>query len=318
MEIGPGPGPEPGQQAVTQNYTVGATGLVSRTFSLWIRQIFAYMIIVGIVQLIYQLAVYAVILLIWGANADFVSLYISSDPISFVLNVYLITNDIQYGWWPSGIDATAVISVSFVFMMVGTIIYAVIAGAAIKHALDDYGTRNASIGTSFSHAVSRAVTLIMTQIIISLLYTALIIPGLAVMMYSLVSLSFDLLLSGFGLMLGGLIILIFLSLRLAPTSAVVIAEDKSVVDSLKRAFSLSSGNLLHILGGWIIYYIAFFVLILVIGLILGPLLLAGGILGFIIDTALTALLLGSIPYVFNAVLYKDLLSRSTIESQDWW
>ncbi|NHJ31226.1 MAG: hypothetical protein FK732_00045 [Asgard group archaeon] len=318
MEIGPGPGPEPDQQAVTQNFTVSATGLVSRTFSLWIRQIFAYLIIVGIVYLIYQVATYVVILFVWGVNADFVSLYIATDPISFVLNVYLITNSVQYGLWPSAIDPSLVIELSFVFMIIGTIIYAVIAGAAIKHALDDYGTRNADISTSFSHAAGRAITLIMAQIIVSLISIALILPGLAFTIYSLLTFNLEMALSAFGLIMVGLIVLVYLTLRLAPTSAVVIAEDKSAIDSIKRSYSLTSGNVLHIFGGWIVLYLAIFAVTLVISLVLSPLLFAGGIIEYIVSIAASALLLGPIPYVYNAVLYKDLYSRSTTQPQDWW
>jgi hypothetical protein len=317
MEIGPGSGPEP-EQPVTQNFTVSATGLVSRTFSLWIRQIFAYLIIVGIVQLIYQIAIYAVLAVLWGTYADYVSMFMATDPISFVLSVFLITTEVQLGTWPSILDISLVIGALFVFMIVGTIVYAVIAGAAIKHALDDYGSRSANLGTSFSHAASRSLTLIVSQIIVSLISAALILPGLALTIFSLITFNFELALPAFGLILVGMILLVYMTIRLAPTSAVVIAEDRSAIDSIKRAYSLTSGNVLHVLGGWIVLYIAIFVVTLVMLLVLDPILLFAGLLGFIISTAVSALIIGPIPYVYNAVLYKDLVSRSATQPQDWW
>jgi hypothetical protein len=318
MELGPGPGPEP-EQPVTQNFTVSATGLVSRTLSLWFRKIIQYLLIVGVTILVWQFVCLGALWLIWGDLALALTDYIASDPLSFISSIYLMILyvDTPYEVLPTE-QLGAFIIFDFVLMIVGTIIYAIVAGAAIKHALDDYGTRNSDLGKSFSHATGRAFTLIIASIIVSILTSLGFLPAIAVLILSMLTLDLSLLMSALGLLLLGFIFVIYLITRLLPTTAVVIAEDRSAFESIKRAYSLSSGNVIHIFVGYILLMIAIIVIDLVVVLVLGPLVLIGSLISFILTILISSLVFGPIPYVFQAVLYKDLVSRSTTQSQDWW
>ena len=318
MEIGPGPGPEP-EQPVSQSLAVSATGLVSRTLSLWFRKIFHYLLIVGVTVLVWQFVSLGLLWLIWGDLALALSEYVAGDPLSFISSVYLMILyiDTPYEVLPAEQLGTFIIF-DFVLMIIGTIIYAIVAGAAIKHALDDYGTRNSDLGKSFSHATGRSITLIIASIIVSILTSLGFLPAIVVLVLSMITLDLSLLLSALGLLMLGFIFVIYLIIRLLPTTAVVIAEDRSALESVKRAYSLSSGNFIHIFGGYILLMIAIIVIDLVVVLVLGPVLIIGSLVSFIISVIIASLVLGPIPYVFQAVLYKDLVSRSATQPQDWW
>jgi hypothetical protein len=318
MEIGPGPGPEP-EQPVTQNFTVSATGLVSRTLSLWFRKIIDYLVIVGVTILVWQLVSFGVLWLIWGDLAFDLVEYVAGDPLSFISSVYLLIMTV--GTPQEVLPAEQLsffIITNFVLMIIGTIIYAIVAGAAVKHALDDYGPRNADLGNSFSHASGRAFTLIFASIVVSILTALGFLPAIAVLVLFVFTLDLSLLLSALGLVLVGIILVIYLLVRFLPTTAVVIAEDKSAIESVKRAYSLTSGNFIHVLGGYILLMIAIIIINAVVILVLSPIGFIGGLISFVISIAIASLVLGPIPYVFHAVLYKDLVSRSATQPQDWW
>ena len=95
MEIGPGPGFEAEDQPRTMDFTVSAMGLVSRTFSLWVRQIIPYMIIAGITILVFQFVSFAILWIIWGDAASLLAIYVSTDPISFVMNIWSLSLDLS-------------------------------------------------------------------------------------------------------------------------------------------------------------------------------------------------------------------------------
>ena len=88
MEIEPGPGlgPEP-DQPTGPDFTVSAFGLVSRTLSLWVRQLFPYMLIVGVTQLLFSLVQTTLLWVLFGVNAEYLTTYLANDPLNFVLNI---------------------------------------------------------------------------------------------------------------------------------------------------------------------------------------------------------------------------------------
>jgi hypothetical protein len=120
------------------------------------------------------------------------------------------------------------------------------------------------------------------------------------------------------ILLACLVLVIYGSVRLAPTSAIIIAEDLSAYDSLKRAWVLTSGKFWHTFGG-----------IFLLMMILGPITVALSFLGLvtyfgisvwatIISASIIQLFLSPIFYVFQCVLYKDLISRKGLQAGDWW
>jgi hypothetical protein len=310
MEIDSGPEPEPAQPP-ERDYSVSATGLVSRTFKLWFRNILAYVVIVGIVSFIWAIAQSLVSILILGV--DFTD-YFGSDPTSFLLGIISILTDP----FVTPTDIALFVPVSIVIFILSLLIYAIIAGAAVKYALDDYGTKSADISESFSFATGRAVTLILAQLIIGLITGAIIAVPALLLVLSLFTGYVDLALIGLAAIMVAIVVILYVSIRLAPTIAVVIAEDLSAMDSVKRAWTITSGNFWHIFGGQILLGIAIFVVSLVIGIFAISFALAGGYLVTLIITAIASLLLSPLNYVFQAVLYKDLKSRATESDQEWW
>ena len=323
MELGPDLGPSP-DEPVRQDFTVSAFGLTSRTLSLWIRQLFAYMIIVGVTQFLFQLVQSVLMWVLFGTNAEYLSTYLSTDPLTFAINIILITLD------PYIPVSAAVLSlfmlVAFALMIVAVVVYAVVVGGAIKHALDDYGPRNATIGTSISHATSRAVPLIITQVIVGLITAAMMAPAIITIIVAFNIGSLDLLFSSLGLLVIGIIAMIYVYLRLSVAVVVIVAEDLSVMDSIKKSWALTQHNFMHIFGGYIVLFIVQIFLILIAGIIIAPILVYSGIIGGLFGVLFSAivsgfvatLILGPIPYVYLAVLYKDLQSRSATGTQDWW
>ena len=114
------------------------------------------------------------------------------------------------------------------------------------------------------------------------------------------------------LVVGGLVLL-YVQIRLAPTLAIVIDTDLSAIDSLKKSWELTGGNMLHIFGAMILMGIATFLLTFMIGFVTAMTFLPLDILT-IIDAIIVTLLFGALNFVFGVVLYRDLTSRKGGES----
>ncbi len=310
MEIDSGPGPEPAQPP-ERDYSVSATGLVSRTFKLWFRNLLAYVVIVGIVSFLWAIAQSFVSVFILGTD---LTDYFGSDPTSFLIGIISILTDPYIS--PGTI--AFFVPVSIVIFIVSLLIYAIIAGAAVKYALDDYGTKSADISESFSFATGRAVTLILAQLIVGLISGAIVAGPAVLLILSLYLGTVELLLAGMVAIVVAIIVVLYVTVRLSPTLAVVIAEDYSAMDSVKRAWKITGGHFWHIFGGQILLGIAVFVVSFVISLLAFSFAFAGGYLVTLIIAAIGALLLSPLSYIFQAVLYKDLKSRASVSDQDWW
>jgi hypothetical protein len=116
----------------------------------------------------------------------------------------------------------------------------------------------------------------------------------------------------------GFIVSLYFGIRLSPTSAVVVAEDLGAIDSVKRAWALTTGNFWHIFGGQILLGIAVAVIAFVVELLLFPVLVYGQNVMLYVLAIVSALLFSAINYVFAAVLYRDLESRSRVASKEYW
>jgi len=294
------------------HYRVSWTELVTRSFTLWTRKLLSYLMIASIPILINIVIQVVVLWLVFDALALTLIGSFGTDPFTLLLNLFTYTANLAY------------LLVSIPLMIVGIVVSAIVSGAVIKLALDNYGAPDmGDARESLSFAMSRIVTIIVVQLVVGLVLVVCMLPGMLLLIFSLIT--FDVLMALYGLilMLLGLPIGFYLSVRLAPSSAVVIAEDHSAIDTIKRAYALSSGQFWHIFAGTLLLGIAIGIIGAIITIAIVPILLLGS------AAILTALILTSvlilissivtlpIGYIFYAVLYRDLVEREIGTGEVW-
>jgi hypothetical protein len=316
-ELGP-------SQMDAQKYAVNATGVVSRTLGLWKRHLVQYIIIVGIFGASTTLISFIILFTLFGTIGT-----LGTDPVSYIVSNLFFTS----------LPDSNLIVISLLFACVVFIINAILGGAAIKYALDDYGARGGDIRASLSHSYGKILNFIAVQLVISLISAIVFYPGLLLLSNAMGSIDIsdpynpiippgavEMILEGFVILLVGSLITIYFSARLAPTTAIVIDTDLSAIDSLKKSWAITSGNVLHVIGSWFIFGMAFAVLgFLVEGLVFLPL-YTMYLFGYIssafdsfypvIGGVFTALLFWTLNYIFSVVLYRDLSSRVKESSLD--
>jgi membrane-anchored glycerophosphoryl diester phosphodiesterase (GDPDase) len=296
-------GSDPSKTAA-QDYTVSATGLVSRTFGVWTSNIVQYTVIVGIIGAL--TIVVSVSLLFALFNAIMV---VGADPVSYYMGIF------EYTTLPS----PTIIGVSLLFALIAFIVYTIAGGAAIKFALDDYGTHNGDIRESFSHSFKRIFSLLGVQLVVSLLTSALLLPGFILLTNAVSGIDISdplnpifpagaletMMLSAFLLLIGA-IIMIYLSARFAPVLAIVLDTDLSAIGSLMKSWEITGGNVLHVIGGRILFGIAVAILGALVTAFTYPL----GSYSLVVENIVITLLFSSLTYIFPVVLYRDLSSRT--------
>jgi hypothetical protein len=309
-------GPDPSQLA-TQKYTVSATGVISRTFSLWKQHLVQYIIIVGIIGAGTTALSFVVLFILFETIG-----ILGTDPITYLVSILAFTS----------LPDMTLIGVSLLFASVVFVVNAILGGAAIKFALDDYSARSGNIRTSLSHSYGKALNFITVQLVISFLGAILLYPGLNLFMNAMALIditnpynpifppdAIEMVMTGSVLLLVGGLIMIYISPRLAPATAIVIGTNLSAIDSLKKSWAITNGNVLHVIGSWIIFGIAVNVLRLIFDAFMY-------LLGYVspmfepfylvIESVLFALLFWSLNYIFPVVLYRDLGSRVKESSLD--
>jgi len=316
MSIDDGLGIEPSAPP-EQDFTVSALDLVTRTLKVWVRKLPSYILIVGLLGVVFSLLGLAVFYALYGVIAFDLVAYVGTDIINTLLGFAIADPAV----------AIEIIIIATVLTVVGMAVNAVITGGGIKFALDDYGSHQADVGTSLSFAFSRLSPMIVAQFLLALIVTGALAPGMFLLLPVLATIdplnpsmeAISAMMTGLGILGIGLIVALFFAIRLAPTIAVVVAEDLGAVDSMKRAWQLTTGNFWHIFGGQILLGIATIVFTIVIEVLLSPLEPAYGQVVYLYFTALMGMLLFSaINYIFAAVLYRDLESRSGVVSQEYW
>jgi hypothetical protein len=315
LENDEGLGLEPSAPA-EQDFTVSALDLVTRTLKVWVRKLPSYILIVGLLGVAFSLLEFAVFYAFYGMLALDLLPYVGSDIINTLLGLAIA----------EPVLAIEIVAITIVLTVVGMAVNAVIAGGGIKFALDDYGSHEADVGTSLSFAFSRLSTMIVAQFLLALIVSGALAPGMFLLLGAMATIdplnpsmeALNMILMALPLLLIGAIVALYFAIRLSPTSAVVIAEDLSAIDSIKRAWNLTSGNFLHIFGGQLLLGIAVGVIGVVLGWLLIPLLIYGNAFTLYISGLISALFFSAISYVFAAVLYRDLESRSRVTSQEYW
>jgi len=298
------------------DFAVSALDLVTRTLKVWVRKLPSYILIVGLLGVAFSLLTFAVFFALYGLLAYDLMLYVTTDIINTFLGFALA----------EPLLAIEIITIAIVLTVVGMVVNAVVAGGGIKFALDDYGSHQADVGTSLSFAFSRLSTMIVTQFLRGLIVSGAMAPGMFLILGSLTAIdpmnpsmeALSAMMAGLGILLVGAIVALYFGIRLAPSSAVVIAEDLGAIDSLKRAWALTSGNFWHIFGGQFLLGLAVGIIGVVLGMVLFPLAFYGEAIMLFVSAIITSLLFSAINYVFDAVLYRDLEARSSVASQEYW
>ena len=179
LEIDSGPGiDEPPQPSA--NFEVSAGELASRTFGVYIRRFGAYLILVGIPSFVLGFLGLTIFLIVFGTTGFGLFPGVTgADPFSLIMSFLGL-------FGPIGTSIVFILAIG----IVNTIVLAVLNGAAVKYALDNYGDREAGdIGGSFSHALGRAVTLILTKLIISFILLTIMSPFFFIILGGLMMLS---------------------------------------------------------------------------------------------------------------------------------
>ncbi|MBY8996172.1 MAG: hypothetical protein KGD60_00475 [Candidatus Thorarchaeota archaeon] len=305
MAFDDGLGLDPSTQD-TQNYSVSATGLISRTLTLWSRKLIQYIIIIGIFGAACAGVSYLMLVALFNSIG-----VIGADPISHFFSFFTYTT------FP---DIPFIVAI-LLFSVVAFVINALVIAATIKFALADYGGFVADVGMSFSHAIGKIKNIIIIQSLLSLLISVATFPGLVMFSRAMEVIdisdpfnlilspeSIEMLMTAFGFLLVGGIFVLYFMIRFAPTLAIVTDTELSAIDSLKQSWELTSGNFMHVFAGQILIGI----LVIVIGAVVSSVMDAVFMLdpvSIVPEAIVIALLFGSLNYIYAAVLYRDLSSR---------
>ncbi|MHA2047749.1 MAG: hypothetical protein ACW99G_23450, partial [Candidatus Thorarchaeota archaeon] len=215
------------------------------------------------------------------------------------------------------------VSIALVFALVAFVINAITAGAVIKYALEDYAGKKAVVGDSFSSSIGKLSRIVVVQLILTSIVTIIFTPALILLTRAMDVIdisdplnpifppgSLELMMSAFGFLLIGGIFILYIQARLVPTLAIVLDTELSAIESLKKSWSLTSGNILHVLGGQFLALLVTIVFGLFVSIGVGAALLPID-LAIVIETVISVLLFSAFSLIFGVVLYRDLQSRST-------
>ncbi len=297
-------GHDPSQQS-DQDYTLGATGLISKTISVWARNIVRYITIVGSIRAACVIASYAILVLMFNTVGT-----LGADPNSFLINLFFFPSDFT------------LLVVSLGFAIFAFVLNAILYGAAIKFTLDEYGGNGGDIGASFSHSLSRVQNFIIVQLILTSVIAIATIPALTLsfqasdLIGSIDPLNpvfppgaMEMFMVAMGLFALGGIFIIYFNTRFAPTLAIVIDTDLSAIGSFKRSWELTSGNFFHVFGSSLLMNI---VVVIFSGIV--------SVVAYftylpdydqlVLGAVVTALLFSVFYFIFQSVLYRDLISRT--------
>lgn len=265
------------------------TGLISTTFSLWSRKLPIYIVIVGITGAALVLFQAFYLFYIFGLTGFGLLEFIGTSPIDAIFSLVLF-------------DIPTVILIPIIILtLIGLLVYAVVAGAAIRYALVDYETPGSgNISESFSFAWRLVVPLFGVQLLQSLVILGLV--ALAV-----ISFSYQPIVS-----LGLIFAVTYIAVRLTPASAVVIAEERPPINALSRSWQMTSVAFWHVFFSQLMMAGVFMIVTIALSLAVGiglVFIIASWEILILITTLVTSLLLSSLNYIFQAVLYKDLEAR---------
>lgn len=308
-----GPSPEQGFPEQTQ-FVLGATGIVSRTFSLWFRRFLEYTLLAGVITFLFTLVQAVIVYMILGPSA----LSLVTGGYADILSVLL-----EIGSYAT--MGTVAVLLFLVIAILGFVFSAIASGSAMKLALDDYGNPGGgSVGTSFSFALARVARLIGIQLVIGGIMMIIVLPVILAMAPLLLMVPpnpeavVGMLMVMMVVTLVAVIVAFYISVRLAPSLAVAVAEDHGVIDSMKRAYDLTSGNFWHVFGSQLLIGIVVAIIETLVSWLTFPLVFTVGPWATVISRLIVALFLSPINPIFSIVLYRDLAARAEQRAEQWW
>lgn len=300
-------------QPVPEDYVLSATGLVSKTLGLWAHRFVKYIVLVGVLTVFTTLMSFAILLTMFQTIG-----VLSSDPILYFFSTFAL--EAPSDW--------TLFTVTITFGIIAFIIGAIVSGAGIKFALDDYSGHLTDIRECFSRSISRIAQIVIVQLVSTFIVAAAVGPSLAMMTRAMEGIdisdplnpiidpeAIQYMLMGSLFLIVGSIFMLYITVRLAPALAVVLDTDLSALDSLKRAWALTGGNFWHVLGGQLLIGI---IVAFIGGAVSGftYLVLVNNPYGSVLDVVVTSLLFSAPAMVFIAVLYRDLASRKGESGSD--
>ena len=152
-------------QPIDMDYTLGASGIISKTISLWTRNIVGYLAVTGFIAAACTIVSYVILVLMFNTVGT-----LGADPISYLISLFFFSEEFS------------LLAASLGFAIFAFILNAIINGAAIKFTLDEYGGTGGNVSASFSHSRKRVLNFILVQLILTFIAAIIIIP---VSVYSL-------------------------------------------------------------------------------------------------------------------------------------
>ncbi len=298
-------------------FAISAFDITVRTMTVWLRRLLEFLVVVGITLGLVQIVGYVTFWIAYGSlnvNAP------TANGEGFSIIIGIISNILS--------GSTITYLVPILFSIVALIISPIVTGAGIKLAFDDYGNPgNGSVGESFGTGIERSVKLIAINLVVGLIVGAFFAPIVIVMLLMMGVLMgstdpyviINELTKLTGPFLASMIIAVFgiyIWIRFMPAMAVGTVEDLGVIDSVKRAYKLTSGNFWHVLGSMILIGLAVAIIQAVISLMLVG--FTDLVTAAVISDLISVIILSPINIVFQAVLYKDLYARSVATQETYW
>ncbi|MFW9888976.1 MAG: hypothetical protein ACFFER_12385 [Candidatus Thorarchaeota archaeon] len=295
--------------SVDDQYAIGLSTQVSTVLSLYGRRISAYIGIM-MVPVIYSFIFSTIMFLLFGEE---MLQYLGSEPVSFIYGTYLLLGQSI----PPEVFGPYV-GVGGVLMLIGFVLSILALGAAIGIALRTYTGQSASIGSGFGSALERFPTLLVVTLIIGSIYAIIMIPiqeSVGLILDAIEVMDFDAMTQASSTVLILTIVYILVVALFYPNGAVVMEGDESASGSISRTIGLTRNSYLHTLAGIILFHVILVVITLAIDFGLGFFI---GDLWLLVIPFASALIITPLTYIYQAVLYKDLASRSTQTKQEYW
>jgi hypothetical protein len=303
-------------QPQEEDYVLSATGIMWKTLNLWKRKFVQYVVLVGLASVIMAFSSFILIFTLFGLIG-----VLPEDPINYVFGIFTL----------SAPPEMTILVITIIFGVFAFVVNAILSGAAIKFALDDYSGLAAELGESFSQSFGKIGRILTIQLLLTLIVSSVTGPSLGFIMRAFDEIdltppidpytafspeAMQYLMMGMVLLIvGGIVVLVF-AIKFAPAIAVVMDTDLSAIDSLKRSWELTSGKFIHVLGSQFCISFAVGFLSLVVTLPLTFLLPPLDPLVLVIETIILGLLFSARSLIFISVLYRDLLARGGHEGSD--
>lgn len=302
------------QVAQESRFKAGSFELVSRTFTVWFRRIFDYVLVAGaLIAALYASMGVVLITTVGETAAGDVLDVVTADPSSVVMSLIVLAS-----------QGNSLLIHAVVMAVVSIIVGAIAVGAAIRLSLWDYGSPGqGTVQESLEWSASNVGRIVGATLAVGLVTGALVAP---MTMWANLITSMD----AYEVMIflqanGNLVIMsfvlviaaVYIAVRLTPIVAVIAAEDLGIVDALKRSYELTSRQFWHVLISRVLLMLGVGIVAYLMSLLVMAA-IPGVPYGNVLAQTIVSLVLAPINYVFIGVLYKDLRAREAEYARQWW